>query len=161
MLRGREHFLLCATFMGEVVRLLVVDGSELLTWMVSRIAPLGVEVERASSFSQAEKILSNNPPDAAIFNLSPCIPIWRNLIEACVQSVPIIPFLCTAAIDEESAYCSGVPCRQGDFISLDMTPIEFSQAVSFLIEEARCDRPKRFLANREAFDHNLKTAKNS
>lgn len=141
--------------MGEVINLLVVDGSELLTWMVSRIAPVGVVVNRASTFSEAEKILSHHPPDAAIFNLSPCIPIWRTLIEACIQSVPIIPFLCTAARDEESACSSGVPCRQGDFISLDMTPTELSRAVSFLIEEARCDRPDRFTAKRDPYDQSV------
>ena len=145
--------------MGEAVRLLVIDGSELLTWMVSRIAPVGVEVDRAATFSEAERILNNNPPDAAIFNLAPCIPIWRHLIEACVQSKPVIPFLCTAAMDEESACSLGVPCRRGDFISLDMTPTELSQAISFLIEEARCERPRRFGFGREIFDHSAEKMK--
>ncbi len=145
--------------MSEVIQLLVVDGSELLTWMVSRIAPVGVEVERAATYSEAEKILSKNPPDAAIFNLAPCIPIWRNLIETCVQSEPVIPFLCTAAMDEESACDLGVPCRRGDFLSLDMTPTELSQAISFLIEEARCERPRRFGFDRESFDHSVKKVK--
>jgi len=77
-------------------RVLVVDGSHLMVWLVQTLVPDGVEVVQANRFADAQSLLTSDPPDAAIFNLTPSTLEWSRLISLCHEHTPPIPFvLCT------------------------------------------------------------------
>lgn len=120
-----------------MTRLLVVDGSALTAWLVSRIAPCDVEVIRADSFAQAERILDENAPAAAIFNVTPSSEEWRGLIERCNQHVPPIPFLCTSALDEPELGELGIACRPADLVGKSLPVRLLREKVETLIARAR------------------------
>jgi len=85
-----------------MVRLLIVDGSPLMAWLVSTLAQPEVKVERATSFKEAETILKENPPDAAILNITPAHLNWSLLGDLCRVHQPPIPFLCCNAVPAEA-----------------------------------------------------------
>jgi hypothetical protein len=83
------------------IRILVVDGSRLTPWLVRSLTPPRVLVEHASSFSEAMSVLSIDPPDGAVFNITPADVPWRALAEACRRRRPPIPFLWCASLPRE------------------------------------------------------------
>ncbi|MCD4747965.1 MAG: hypothetical protein K8R59_01220 [Thermoanaerobaculales bacterium] len=131
-----------------MIRLLVVDRSELLAWMVAKVATPGVKIERAETFVEAERVLAEDPPDGAIFNLVPCHTKWRLLIDRCVDNGRAIPFLCTAVLEHYDACGCELPCRGEDFIPRTMPPHEFSKRITLLMEECRKNSPERFRVGR-------------
>lgn len=127
-----------------MARLLVVDGSELLAWRVAKVAPPGVEIERATTFAEAEKLLAESPPDAALFNLAPCHSDWRRLLNECTGNGRLIPFLCIAALDHYELCRCAIPCRAEDLISETLPREEFGMKIAALIDESRQQDPPRF-----------------
>ncbi len=75
------------------MRLLVLDGSRVLHSLIRRLAPPEVEVESALAFEDAAACIENDPPDAAIVNLTPCGLPWRHLKTLCQAHDPPIPVL--------------------------------------------------------------------
>lgn len=75
------------------MRLLVLDGSRVLHSLIRRLTPLEVEVESALTFEEAVECLENDPPDAAIVNLTPSPLPWRQLKVLCQVHEPQIPVL--------------------------------------------------------------------
>ena len=132
-----------------MARLLVVDRSELLAWRVAKVAPPGVEVERASTFAQAQQMLAESPPDAALFNLAPCHSNWRRLLDECTGNGRLIPFLCIAALDHYEACSCDLPCRVEDLIPKGLPHEEFGLKIAGLIDECRQEDPPRFRHLRE------------
>lgn len=138
--------------MAGKVRLLVVDRSQLLAWMVERFAPSEVLVSRASTFPEARKCLEEKPPDAAIFNLTPCHPDWRRLIDLCQGEERNIPFLCVAELDHYD-YCScRLPCRTEDVVSKAVSREEFKARIEALIAETKETDRQRFRRTRERWE---------
>lgn len=130
-------------------RLLVVGRSELLAWTVAKVAPAGVEIERATTFAEAEKKLAENPPDAALFNLVPCHPNWRKLLNECTGNGRLIPFFCMAEVNHyESCGCS-LPCRKEDLITENLPGDQFGEIIAALMEECGQEDPPRFRHMRE------------
>lgn len=125
-------------------RLLVVDRSELLAWRVAKIVPSGVQVEGVSSLSEALRILEDNPPDAAIFELSRCHSDWRTLLDACTEGEHLIPFLCVAEIGVFEACGRQIPCRQEDLIPEELPKDVFGRKIADLIRESQENDPPRF-----------------
>jgi response regulator RpfG family c-di-GMP phosphodiesterase len=82
-------------------RVLVVDGSHLMVWLVQTLVPDDVQVVQASRFADAQSLLISNPPDAAIFNLTPSTLEWSRLISLCHEHTPPIPFLLFTTLDGE------------------------------------------------------------
>lgn len=82
-------------------RVLVVDGSHLMVWLVQTLVPDGVEVVQASRFADAQFVLTSDPPDAAIFNLTPSTLEWSRLISLCHEHAPPIPFVLCTTLDGE------------------------------------------------------------
>ena len=82
-------------------RVLVVDGSHLMVWVVQTLVPDGVEVVQARRFADAQAVLTSDPPDAAIFNLTPPTLEWSRLIALCCERTPQIPYLLCTTLDGE------------------------------------------------------------
>lgn len=133
----------------NVTRILVVDGSELLAWRVAKVAPPGVEVERATTFAQAQKMLAESPPDAALFNLTPCHSNWRRLLDECTGNRQLIPFLCIVDLDQYEACSCDLPCRAEDLISEGLPNREFGVKIAGLINECGQEDPERFHGRRD------------
>ena len=82
-------------------RVLVVDGSHLMVWLVQTLVPDDVQVVQAARFADAQAMLSSDPPDAAIFSLTPSTVEWSRLISLCHQHSPPIPFVLCTTLDGE------------------------------------------------------------
>jgi two-component SAPR family response regulator len=80
-------------------RLLVVDGSHLMVRLVEMLVPDDVEVVQASRFSDARTLLAFDPPDAAIFNLTPSDLQWSRLVVLCHEHSPVIPFVLCSTLE--------------------------------------------------------------
>ena len=85
-------------------------------WLVAHLIPSDVEVIRAASFSEADRCLREQPPDAAIFNLMPRHLDWRTLLDRCVRGQRVVPYLCCSAIDNDEERDGPLPCRPEDFL---------------------------------------------
>jgi two-component SAPR family response regulator len=84
-----------------MARLLVVDGSQLMVRLVEMLVPNDVEVVQASRFADARTLLASDPPDAAIFNLTPWHLEWSRLVALCHEHTPPIPFVLCSTLDRE------------------------------------------------------------
>lgn len=129
------------------MRLLVVDGSNLLGWRVQRLAPVSVEIVHAGSFAEADRVLRDEPPDAAVFCLNPHHLEWRNLLDRCVNHQPVIPFLCCSALEIDEGRGNPLPCRPEDYFSKSASMEEFRHYIRRVVDEARAGNPRRFSPN--------------
>ena len=118
-----------------MTRLLLVDGSDLMSWLVARLIPRTMEIVRVGSFAEADRCLREQPPDAAIFNLSPRHLDWRALIDRCVFHEPAIPFLCCTAIENDEERDGPLPCRPEDYFTKSVSQEEFRARVKRLCAE--------------------------
>ncbi len=94
------------------MRLLVLDGSRLLPWLVRRLAPAGVEVEIVASSGEALRVLREHPPDAAIVNVDPGGPPWQEIGRRCLERRPLIPVLFESNVFRTASE-AGVELRDG------------------------------------------------
>ena len=136
--------LLQAIFSTTMTKLLLVDGSDLMGWRVSHLAPCEVEVVRATSFAEAERILREDPPEVAIFCLTPCHLEWRTLLGRCTSHQPVIPFLCCSAFEIDERFDGPLPCRPEDFFTKSIPLEDLRRLLNRLVEEARTNHPDRF-----------------
>lgn len=95
-----------------MTRILVVDGSHLMCLLVDHLAPRHVLVEQATSFVEAQVALANDPPHAAVFNITPCNLEWKLLIELCMHHNPPIPFFCCTSLPTDHDLLVGLPCDE-------------------------------------------------
>ena len=121
-----------------MVRLLIVDGSPLMAWLVSTVTPPGVQVERASSFTEAEIMLKEHPPDAAILNITPSHLNWSFLGDLCRVHQPPIPFLCCNAVPTDADDDAFVACPIEKHLIKPFSIKELRECVNHLIEEVSC-----------------------
>ena len=117
-------------------RLLIVDGSHLTAWLVAQVAPPGVEIVRAETFASALRILDEAPPDAAIFNLTPCRLEWQALVDRCNRHEPRIPFLCTSALDGSEDESLPIPCSPDDYCPKSLLVHDLRARVERLVERS-------------------------
>jgi len=117
-----------------MARLLIVDGSQLMTWLVMSVLPNGITVEWATSYDEAETILRENPPDAAILNITPCRLDWNLLRSICRAHRPPVPVICCEAIGNldggNQQTCPHERCLAKPFSINDLR-----QKVELLLEE--------------------------
>lgn len=117
-------------------RILVVDGSRLMAWLVGAVAPEAVEVEHASSLAEAREVLTRHPPQAAVFDLTPTRLPWHELADLCRLASPPIPFRCFSASwarDDEPGDSPG--CRW--VVDKPRTIDELRAQVDALVRESR------------------------
>jgi DNA-binding NtrC family response regulator len=84
------------------VRLLVVDQSLILQWLVRHEFPDDLEVASARSLHEAEQLLAANPPDAAVVSLPPAQLPWHEFQHRCATHVPPIPVLYESCVDADA-----------------------------------------------------------
>ncbi|KAB2959099.1 MAG: hypothetical protein F9K18_11730, partial [Thermoanaerobaculia bacterium] len=75
------------------MRLLVIDESRVLPWVVEHLAPAGVEVEFAQDFEDARRAIRDHRPDAAVVSLPPAHLPWREFQHLCASQSPPVPVL--------------------------------------------------------------------
>jgi DNA-binding NtrC family response regulator len=127
-----------------MTRLLLVDGSDLTSWLVARLIPRHMEIVRVGSFAEADRFLREQPPDAAIFNLTPRHLDWRALIDLCVFHEPVIPFLCCTVFENEEERDGPLPCRPEDYFTKSIPKDEFRALLERLCAESGAREKERF-----------------
>lgn len=120
-----------------MTRLLLVDGSDLMGWLVGRLIPCNVEIVRAGTFAEAERCLRTQPPDAAIFNITPRHLNWRVLLDRCVRHEPSIPFLCCSAFEHDEQNDGPLPCRPEDYFTKSIPQDGFRTLLERLCADSR------------------------
>ena len=74
-----------------VLRLLVLDPSGILAWLVEHAAPVGVDVEGVTTLQEAERVVREQPPDAAVVSVPPGALPWRQFQHLCaIHRVPVL-----------------------------------------------------------------------
>lgn len=87
------------------MRVLVLDGSRVLFFLVQRLVPEEVEVIYTSSFEEAVVKIEDHTADAVIADLTPANLPWRRFQKLCCEQQPQIPVLfqsCAASRVEET-----------------------------------------------------------
>ncbi len=88
------------------MRLLVVDQSLILQWLVRHEFPDGLEIASAQNLAEAEALLAAdgpNAPHAAVVSLPPARLPWRDFHHRCAAHVPPIPVLYESCIDADAS----------------------------------------------------------
>ena len=85
------------------MRLLVLDQSRILQWLVLHEFPEGLEVLAVQSFDDAERLLAEDPPDAAVVSLPPAQLPWRDFQHLCARRDPPIPVLYESCLHSDGA----------------------------------------------------------
>lgn len=127
-----------------MTRLLLVDGSDLMGWLVARLIPSNVEIVQAGTFAEAERCLRVQPPNAAIFNITPRHLDWRVLLDRCVHHEPSIPFLCCSAFENDDERDGPLPCRPEDYFTKSIPQEGFRALLERLCADSRTPECERF-----------------
>lgn len=131
------------------MHLLVLDGSRVLTSVVRRLAPLGVEVECVATFDDALRRLAVRPPQAMIINLTPADLPWSELQELCQKHSPPIPVLYESCVHSSPVDAGlGALNGSGHFLEKPYALADLRAEIERLVETAaraartsRDDRP--------------------
>lgn len=75
------------------MRLLVLDDSPLLSWLIRHELAGEAEVEVVGDFECAERRLIERPPAAVVVNLPPAELPWRRFQHLCATRRPPVPVL--------------------------------------------------------------------
>ena len=75
------------------MRLLVIDESRVLPWVVEHLAPPGVAVAVALDFDEAEQVIRDHRTDAVVVSLPPAQLPWREFQRLCASQRPPVPVL--------------------------------------------------------------------
>ena len=67
------------------MRVLVLDESKLLMWMVAVLCPPGTEILARASFEEARRAILESPLDAAVVSMTPARVPWRELQALCAE----------------------------------------------------------------------------
>ena len=108
--------------------------AELMSWLVDNLTPDSVEVVQASSFQAACQVLEADPPEAAIFNVTPCDLPWDELRELCRKQQPPVPCLWCSSVDAESAANGGVDCSGDHFFVKPLSIKELRARLAKLLD---------------------------
>ena len=58
-------------------RILVLDESRVLPWVVEHVCPPGTDVVSLTSFDEARRLVRESPPDAVVVSVPPAHLPWR------------------------------------------------------------------------------------
>lgn len=124
------------------MRLLLLDDSRVLPWLVRRMVPPGVQVQVTHSFSDALRRISEDPPEAIMVNLPLAKLPWRRFHEMCTGHQPPIPVLYESCTHSGVAE-AGVSFQEGyaDFLPSPWTAALLRSRIASLIDAA--DRARR------------------
>ena len=119
------------------IRVLVVDGSQLMGWLVDSLTPESVDVRQTTCFAEAKDLLITDSPDAAIFNIGPSDLPWGDLHAICDSHDPRIPYLCCSAVEDLPAEKLDMYCADNRVLIKPIPMMELREHVLGLAEEAR------------------------
>lgn len=125
------------------MRLLVVDQSSILQWLVRHEFPDGLEIATARNLVEAEAQLAEetNAPDAALVSLPPARLPWRDFQHRCAVHVPPIPVLYESCIDADARALDLEPGEgYAAFLKKPATRNDLRSAVEALLAESRAGR---------------------
>lgn len=88
------------------MRILLLDGCRLNAWLLGSLAPPEVRIRLTDSFAEAIAILETDPPDAAIFNVTPADLPWEQLAAACAAKSPPVPFIWSSPLVDDELVAS-------------------------------------------------------
>ena len=120
------------------MRLLVLDESQLLAWMVEQFCPPGTEVLPLASFEDARRVILDSSPDAAVVSMTPAHVPWRELQDLCASRTPPVPVLfesCVFSNAEEAGLEPGQSLSW--FLRKPASSSDFEKALARLLEAAR------------------------
>lgn len=120
------------------MRVLVLDGSRVLFYLVQRLVPDEVEVIYTSSFEEAVGKVEDHTADAVIADLTPANLPWRRFQKLCCGQSPQVPVLfqsCAASRVEETRLRQLCGCNR--FISKPYHAADLSVEVLNVIEQTR------------------------
>lgn len=124
-----------------MTRVLVVDGSELMGWLVQHLVPRYVEVVRASTFNEATSLLADDPPGAAIFNLTPSNLNWDQLVEICCRHDPPVPFLFCSTMTPAEENEVKLPCMEEFVFNKPMRLSDLRLSLTELLAKVELPHP--------------------
>lgn len=75
------------------MRVLVLDYSGILPWILEHAADAGDEVEAVTCLEEAERAVRNHPPDAAVVSMTPAELPWGRFQHLCAEQEPPVPVL--------------------------------------------------------------------
>lgn len=121
-----------------MVRLLVLDQSRILPWRIGREAGEAVEIVPAFELRDAERLIREDPPDAAVVSLTPAQIDWRGFQLLCSSCRPPIPVLYESCVHHAPAEL-GLRAADGyaAFLPKPAPLAELKRAIDELIAEAR------------------------
>jgi DNA-binding NarL/FixJ family response regulator len=121
------------------VRLLVVDQSLILQWLVRHEFPDGLEIASARNLDEAQRFLDALPPDAAVVSLPPAELPWRDFQHRCASHVPPIPVLYESCVDADAA-AMGIDPADGyaAFLHKPASRDVLHEALEALFAASRC-----------------------
>lgn len=75
------------------MRVLVLDYSGILPWILAHAGGAGDEVEAVVSLEEAERAVRERPPDAAVVSMTPAELPWGRFQHLCAAQDPPVPVL--------------------------------------------------------------------
>lgn len=120
------------------MRLLVIDESRVLPWVVEHLAPPGVAVAVALDFDEAEQVIREHRTDAVVVSVPPAQLPWREFQHLCASQRPPVPVLYESCLLAAAAEF-GIDAADGYAAFLEKpAPRERLQAeLARLLEKAR------------------------
>ena len=123
------------------LRVLVLDESRLMAWIVEHVAPPGTKVVGLTSFDDARRALLENPPDAAIVSVTSARRPWREFRLLCTERRPPVPLLYESCVfaNSEDAGLGGDP-GGARFLRTPASRADLEGALVRLLDDARAAR---------------------
>lgn len=123
----------------------MLDSSQILPYLVRHETPAEVEVEVVRSLDEAERVVREQPPDAAVVSLPPAHLPWRSFQHLCASRRPPVPVLYESCV-HTCAADAGLDPADGyaAFLPKPAHPAELRGALAELVATARRagrDRP--------------------
>jgi DNA-binding response OmpR family regulator len=120
------------------MRLLVVDHSGILPWIVEHAAGEGDEVEAVASLEDAERVIRERPPDAAVVSLTRAELPWGRFQHLCATQRPPVPVLWESCV-HSGPRDAGIDPADGValFLAKPLRPAVLHEALRELLARAR------------------------
>lgn len=120
------------------MRVLVVDESGVLPWVVSRLVGPEVEIRAVDTFDAAVSLLRDDPPDAAVVSLTAARLPWCDFQHACAVRQPPVPVLYESCLSADPRDLGLEPIEGwAAFLAKPVARAEREAALTRLLQQAR------------------------
>jgi hypothetical protein len=104
--------------------------------VLRRLAPPDVEVERCSTFEEAHQVLTDDPPQAAILDVTRSRLSWSALASICAEHEPPIPYVCYSFVHGAQDEVGVEPCCDA-FFTMPQPIDDLRTRIEQLVQAAR------------------------